>query len=144
MFVKYRNLTQLWGIRVSTQDSAMPKLSWSWSSNTLATWCKELTHWKRPWCWKTLKAGGEGDNRGWDCWMASPTWWTWVWASSGSWWWTGKSAMSVQLNWTELKPRFSGIRGYPAEGENKEMWVLQTGETCKKTPKQNMETRRSR
>ena len=49
---------------------------WSWSSNTLATWCKELTHLKRPWCWERLKAGGEGDNRGWDGWMASMTWWT--------------------------------------------------------------------
>ena len=39
---------------------------WSWNSNTLATWCEELTHWKRPWCWETLKAGGEGDDRGWD------------------------------------------------------------------------------
>ena len=37
-----------------------------------------------------LKAGGEGDNRGWDCWMASPTQWTGVWASFRSWWWTGK------------------------------------------------------
>ena len=49
---------------------------WCWSSNTLATWCQEWTHWKRPWCWARLKAGGEGDNRGWDGWMASPTWWT--------------------------------------------------------------------
>ena len=63
---------------------------WSWNSNTLATSCKELTHWKRPWLWEKLKAGGEGDNRGWDGWMASPTWQTWVWASSRSWWWTGK------------------------------------------------------
>ena len=46
---------------------------WSWSSNTLATWCKELTHLKRPWCWDRLKVGGEGDDRGWDGWMASPT-----------------------------------------------------------------------
>ena len=46
--------------------------------------------WERPWCWKRLKAGGEGDNRGWDGWMTSPTRWTWAWASSGSWWWTGK------------------------------------------------------
>ena len=58
--------------------------------NTLATWCEELTHWKRPWCWERFRAGGEGGDRGWDGWMASPTWWTWVWASSGSWWWTGK------------------------------------------------------
>ena len=57
---------------------------WSWNSNTLATWCKELTHWKISWCWERLKAGGEGDSRGWDGWMASPTQWTWIWASSGS------------------------------------------------------------
>ena len=63
---------------------------WSWNSNTLATWCKELTHLKRPWCWERLKAGGEGDDRGWDGWMASPTRWTWVWVGSGSWRWTGK------------------------------------------------------
>ena len=51
---------------------------WSWNSNTLATLCKELTHLGRPWCWEKLKAGGEGDDSGWDGWMASPTWWTWV------------------------------------------------------------------
>ena len=70
----------------------------------------QLTHWKRPWCWERLKAGGEGDDRGWDGWMASPTQWTCVWASSGSWWWTGKLGMvqSVELqkldltDWTEL------------------------------------------
>ena len=54
---------------------------------------KKLTPWKRPWCWKRLKAGGEGDDRGWDGWMASLTQWTWVWACSGSWWWTGKPGM---------------------------------------------------
>ena len=59
-------------------------------AETLATWCKELTHWKRPWCWERLKAGEEGEDRGWDGWMASPTQWTWVWASFGSWWWTGR------------------------------------------------------
>ena len=47
-------------------------LCWSWSSNTLATWCAELTHLKRPWFWERLKAGGEGNDRGWNCWMASP------------------------------------------------------------------------
>ena len=84
---------------------------WSWSSNPLATWCEELTHWKRPWCWERLKAVGEGDDRGWDGWMASPTQWTWIWASSGSWWWTGKSGVlqrvghdwATKVNWTELK-----------------------------------------
>ena len=50
----------------------------SWNSNTLATWCEELTHWKRPGCWERLKVGGERDDRGWDGWMASPTQWTWV------------------------------------------------------------------
>ena len=55
----------------------------------LRPWCKNH-HWKRPWCWESLKAGEEGDNRGWDGWMASLTWWTWVWGSLGSWWWTGK------------------------------------------------------
>ena len=63
---------------------------WSWNSNTVATWCEELTHWKRPWCWERLRAGGEGDNRGWDAWMASPTRWTWVSVDSRSWWWTGR------------------------------------------------------
>ena len=87
---------------------------WSWSSNTLATWCEELTQWKRPWCWKRLKAGGEGDDRGWDGWMASLTRWTWVWVSSVSWWWTGKPGVLqfmgsqrvrhewvTELNWTD-------------------------------------------
>ena len=45
---------------------------------------------EKLWCWERLKAGGEGDDRGWDSWMASPPHWTWIWASSGSWWWTGK------------------------------------------------------
>ena len=45
---------------------------WSWSSNIVATWWEELTHWKRPWCWERLRAGGEGDDRGWGGWMASP------------------------------------------------------------------------
>ena len=50
-------------------------------------------YWKRPWCWKGLGAGGEGDDRGWDGWMASPTRWTWVWVNSRSWWWTGRPGM---------------------------------------------------
>ena len=73
---------------------------------------KKLTHWKRPWCWERLKAG-EGDDRGWDGWMASQTRWTWVWASSRSWWWTGRPgvlrSMGLQSqtrlsDWTELTP----------------------------------------
>ena len=77
---------------------------WSWNSNTLATWCEELTHLKRPWCWERLKAGGQGDDRGWDGWMASPTWWTWVWVDSGSWWWEAWHAAvhGVAKSWTRL------------------------------------------
>ena len=87
--------------------------NWCCSSNTLATWCKELTLWKRLWFWERLKAGKEGDDKGWDSWMASSTRWTWIWASSGSWRWTGKpgvlqsmGSQSVghdwvaELNWT--------------------------------------------
>ena len=70
---------------------------WSWSSNTLATWCEELTHWKRSWCWERLKARGEGDDRGWDGWMASPARWTWVWVNSRSWWWTGRPGMMQSM-----------------------------------------------
>ena len=66
---------------------------WSWNSSTLATSCEELTHWKRPWCWEGLGAGSEGDDRGWDGWMASLTQWTWVWVNSRSWWWTGRPGM---------------------------------------------------
>ena len=78
------------------------------------TSCEELTHWKRLWCWEGLGAGGEGDNRGWDGWMASLTWWTWVWVNSGSWWWTGRPGVlrfmgsqrirhdwATELNWTD-------------------------------------------
>ena len=82
------------------------------NSNTLPTWCKGLTHLKRPWCWERLRARGEGDDRGRDGWMASLTQCTWVWVDSGNWWWTGRpgcgswgckqSDMTEQLNWTEL------------------------------------------
>ena len=68
------------------------ELCWSWNSSTLATSCEELTHWKRLWCWEGLGAA-EGDDRGWDGWMASLTRWMWVWVNSGSWWWTGRPGM---------------------------------------------------
>ena len=86
--------------------------------NTLATSCEELTHWKRPWCWERLKAGGEGDDRGWDGWSVSLTQWTWVWVISGSWWWTGRpgvlQSMGLQRvrhdSATELRYNTKGIR----------------------------------
>ena len=78
-------------------------------------WSDELTHWKKPWCWKELGAGGEGDDRGWDDWMASSTRWAWVWVNSRSCWWTGRPGVlwfmgsqrvghdwATELNWTEL------------------------------------------
>ena len=83
-----------------------------------------LTHWKRPWCWERLKTEGEGDDRGWDGWMASLTQWTWVWVNSGSWWWTGKpgvlqfmGSQRVRHDWvTEVK---KGARQFFDEGQSK-------------------------
>ena len=91
--------------------------SGSWKCNTLVTSCEELTRLKRPWCWERLKAGGGGDDRGWDGWMASPTQWMWIWVNCRSWWWTGRPGMLqsmgsqsqtglsdwTELNWTELE-----------------------------------------
>ena len=103
---------------------------WCWSSKTLATWCEHLTHWKRPWCWERLKAGGEGDDRRRDGWMASPIQLTWVWASFGSWWWAGKpgvlqstGSQRVGHNWaTEL---------YRTSGKGHEIpWMLCTLTFC--------------
>ena len=78
----------------------------------LATWCKELTDWKRPWCWVRLRVGGEGADRGCDGWKASLTQWKWVWVNSWSYWWTGRPGMlqsmgsqsdtTERLNWTKL------------------------------------------
>ena len=77
------------------------------------------TDWKRPWCWERLRAGGEGDDRGWDGWMASPTWWISVWVKFGGWWWTWRPGVlrfmgsqrvrhdwGTELKWTELSPHW--------------------------------------
>ena len=118
-----RLLSAPWTARRSNQSILRSSVlgvhwkDWCWSrnSNTWATWCEELTHLKRPWCWKKLRAG-EADNRGWDGWMASPTQWTWVWVDSGSWWRTGKPGVlwfmglqiqtrlinCAELNWTAM------------------------------------------
>ena len=87
---------------------------------------RRLTHWKRLWCWEGLGARGEGDDRGWDGWMASLTRRTWVSVNSGSWWWTGTPGVlwfmgsqrvghdwATKLNWTERR-RFSKLRMYKA------------------------------
>ena len=67
----------------------------------LATCCDELTHWKRPWFWERLRAGGEGGSRGWDGWMASLAQQTWVWVNSGRWWWTRRPGMHREWDTTE-------------------------------------------
>ena len=110
------------------------RFSWyfSWNSNTLATSCEELTHWKKPWCWEGLGAGGEGDDRGWDGWMASPTRWTRVWVNSRSWWWTGRpgvlwfmGSQRVEHNWaTELNW---------VKGEIKDLHVFCPTDVAKRT-----------
>ena len=113
-------------------EYSLEGLMLSWNSNTLATWCKELTHWKRPWCWERLKAGGEGDDRGWDGWMASLTQWTWVWTDSGNWWRTWEPGVLqsmgsqrvrhdwvAELNWTEDWKRQPGfLHNLKSEGNH--------------------------
>ena len=89
--------------------------------NTSATWCKELTHLNRPWCWERLRAGGEGDNRGWDGLMASPTKWTWVWVNSGSWWWTGRPGVL----------RFTGSQRIRHSWVNELNWTTCTSQASK-------------
>ena len=87
-----RLLTIPWTARRSNQ-SILKEISPEYSFEGLTLKLKLQYfghHCKRPWCWEWLKAGGKGDNRGWDGWMVSPTQWTWVWVGSGSWWWTGK------------------------------------------------------
>ena len=100
-----------------------PKGNQSWicigrtdvEAETLILWPLDAKS-RSPWCWERLKVGGEGDDRGWDGWMASPTQWTWVWVNSRSWWWTGRPGVlksmgsqrvghdwATELNWTEYK-----------------------------------------
>ena len=106
-----------WTARRSNQSilkEISPDIQWkNWcrSSNTWVTWCEELTHLKRPWSWERLKVGGEGDDRGWDSWMPSPTQGTWVCVNSRIWWWTGwpwvlqsMGSQRVTQDWTGLNP----------------------------------------
>ena len=110
--------------------------------NTLATWCEELTHLKRPWCWERLRAGGKGDDRGCDGWMVSLTQWRWVWVDPRSWWWTERPGvlwfMGLQrvrhgwvpelkwLTWIKSQFRASNSRMYsPDSLIKKEIHVTQ-------------------
>ena len=113
--LKFWSLSQLLllGKRVTTSTQGRGK---GGSCNITATpyqWIPwVLTHWKRLWCWEGLGAGGEGDDQGWDGWMASLTRWMWVWVNSGRWWWTGRPGVlwfmgsqrvghdwATELNW---------------------------------------------
>ena len=97
-------------------EAPMLKLKLQYSGHMM----EELTHLKRPWCWKRLRTGGEGDDRGWDGWMASPTQWTWVWVDSGNWWWTGRpgvlrfmGSQRVRCDWaTELNWECKHVQFY--------------------------------
>ena len=97
-------------------EYSLEGLMQSGNSNTLATYCNKWLIWKDPDSGKDWGQEEKGRTEGWDGWMASPTWWTWVWISSGSWWWTGKPGMlqsmglqivghnwATKVNWTELK-----------------------------------------
>ena len=84
-------------------ECSLQDLCWSWNSSTWATWYEELTHLKRPWWWERLKAGGEGENRGWDGWITSPMRWTWVWVGPKSWWWTGKPGVLQSRGWQRVR-----------------------------------------
>ena len=110
---------------------------WIWNSSTLATLCKELTHWKRLWCWEGLGAGGEGDDPGWDGWMASLTRWTRVWVNSGSWWWTGRPGVLwfmgsqswtrlsdwTELNWKSLQMVTAAMKLKDACSLEEKLWT---------------------
>ena len=86
-------------LKLNFQNSTLKN---SVSSLYVWTWCKGMTHWKRPWCWERLKAGREEDDKEWDGWMASPKQWTWVWVGSGSWWWTGKPGVLQSMGFQRV------------------------------------------
>jgi len=115
-----------------TGQPVHPKGDQSWmfigrtdvEAKTLILWPPDGKNWLiwRPWCWERLRAGGEGDDRGWDGWMASWTQRTWVWVNSGSCWWTGRPGVLQSMgsqrvwtwlsDWTELIPRSGTARSY--------------------------------
>ena len=95
---------------VEAETPVLWRYVWSWNSSTLVICITDS--FERPWCWEGLRAGGEGDDRGWDGWMASLTQWTWVWVGSGGWCWTGRPGVlrfmgsqrighswATELNW---------------------------------------------
>ena len=114
--IPFEKLTaiQSWVFTGWTDVEAETPILWPPGAKSWLIWI--LTNLKRPWCWERLRAGGEGDDRKWDGWMASPTQWTWVWVNSGSWWWTGRPGVLrllgsqrvrrdwvTELNWVHMK-----------------------------------------
>ena len=97
-----QNHIQSWKFIGKTDAEAETPILWPPNEKNWLIW--------KDWCWERLKVGGEGDNRGWDGGMASPTWWTRIWVNSRSWWWTGRLGMLQSMglqrvghNWaTEL------------------------------------------
>ena len=110
--------------RKSVLDIHWKDWCWSWNANTLATWCRKLAHLKRPWFEERLKVGGEGDNRGWDGWVASPTQWTWVWVNSESWWWTGRPGVL----------QFMGSQRVRHDWATELNWILELGLDLSSSP----------
>ena len=117
-----KTLESPWTARTSSQ-SILKEIGPQYSLKALilklklqyfTTWCKEPTHWKSPWYWERLKAG-EGDNRGWDGWLTSPTQWTWVWVNSRSWWWTGRPGVLQSMGSQRI--------GHDRVTELNESWV---------------------
>ena len=104
------NSWDLWTVRRSNQfilkeispEYSLEGLMLKLKLQSFGPLIEELTHWKRPWCWERLKAGGEGDDRVWD-WMASPTQWTCVWVNSRSWWWTWRTGVLQSLGWQRVR-----------------------------------------
>ena len=97
---------------ITRSNNSRQKWWWSQSSDTLTTWCKEPSHRKRPWCWERLRAGGEGDGRGWDGWVASSIQWTWVWANSGRRWRTGKLGVLKSMGSQRVRRDWATERQY--------------------------------
>ena len=113
----------------------LPKIEFICSSYFIYKYIKNKPHWYAhvKHCWERLKVGGEGDDRGWDGWMTSPTQWTWVWVSSGIWWWTGRPGLLqsigsqsrtqpsdwTELNWTALFLDFAVVKSqFQENGQN--------------------------
>ena len=120
-------------------ELAQAHIHWYWGTQIQKGelwWYEELTHWKRLWCWEGLGAGGEGDDRGWDGWMASTTQWTWVGVSSRTGWWTGRPGVlqfmgsqrvrhnwATDLIWSDLICFIDYVKAFDCVDHNK-LWKI--------------------